>query len=272
MPMVREALGSGASGRYRREGGVAAETPRIDADTTALFLDFDGTLTEIAPTPDAVLMDAATRAALVRLAARLGGAVALVSGRPIADIDRHTRLDLPVAGGHGSERRDARGTRHAQGTPFDPACCAHLIALADREGLLVERKSHGLAVHYRNRPELGQEVVAVVDGMMPGLTGLRVIHGKMVVEILLEGADKGRALASYLSEPPFAGRRPLAVGDDRTDEDLFAAALAAGGTAIKIGEGPTCAPYRMPDTASFLRWLQAEAARLDAPLADEASA
>lgn len=241
------------------------DLPQIRAHETALFLDFDGTLVEIAPRPEDVLLAPGTRDALARLSRALGGAVALVSGRALADLDRHLApLVLPAAGAHGAERRDARGSFHMAEEAVEglgPVIAA-LEAFAAQEGLLVERKPGGISLHYRDRPEMAEDVRGLVDDIAGGSAALRVIHGKMVAEVAAAQCDKGRALSSFLAEPPFAGRLPLAIGDDTTDEDLFAAALAAGGTAIKIGTGSSVAPHRMASTGAFLEWLGAEAARL----------
>lgn len=236
----------------------APETPPApDLATAAFFLDFDGTLAPIAPRPDLARIGDGTRAILERLEAALGGALAIVSGRSLADLDALLApLVLPAAGSHGLERRTASGAiEAADGGPPLQAEIARIVAFGEARGLLVERKRAGVAVHYRERPELEAECLAEVDAAVARLAGVRAVHGKMLAEFALAGADKGSAVDAFMAEAPFKGRQPIFIGDDRTDEDGFRAAIAAGGQAIKIGPGPTAAPYRLPDIDAFLAWL-----------------
>lgn len=222
-----------------------------------MFLDFDGTLAPIAPRPDLARIGDGTRATLARLEAALAGALAIVSGRSLADLDALLApLVLPAAGSHGLERRTASGAiEAADGGPALQAEIDRIAAFGARHGLLVERKRAGVAVHYRERPELEAECLAEVDAAVARLPGVRAVHGKMLAEFALAGADKGSAVMAFMAEAPFAGRAPMFIGDDRTDEDGFRAALAAGGQAIKIGPGATAAPHRLPDIDAFLAWL-----------------
>jgi trehalose 6-phosphate phosphatase len=230
--------------------------PVLDA-RCALFLDFDGTLVDIAPTPDAVVVAPGLTDTLARLAQRLDGAVALISGRPIAQLDHWLApLALPAAGVHGAERRRPDGVIERRALPqLDRAAAvAQRMALA-YPGLLVERKSCAVALHYRGAPHcetLCRKAMHEAAGAEPGL---HVMHGKMVVEVLPRGVGKGQALAEFLLERPFAGRRPVFVGDDVTDESGFEAAQRAGGIAVRVGPGPSVAMHRLPTSAAVRRWL-----------------
>ena len=227
----------------------------------AFFLDFDGTLVEIAEHPDAVVLQSSTRLALGRLDTVLEGAIAIVSGREIEDIDRLLApLRLPVAGIHGSVRRSVSGTisRTLPAVPFVDTVAERLACLVgSSEGLVLERKSVSVALHYRARPELAATCHLAMERAIEGLEGVEVLGGRMVVEARCAGADKGSAIRAFLAEPPFAGRLPVFAGDDVTDEDAFAAVNLLGGISIKIGEEPSVAAHRFAATANFLDWLDA---------------
>ncbi len=213
----------------------------------ALFLDFDGTLVELAPTPDEVVIAPGLIEALGVIRDRLDGRLAIVSGRPIAQIDRMLApLTLPVAGVHGMERRDASGTMYYAPIPSFravEACALHLASIHPR--LRVEQKRGALALHYRQAPELEllcqSEMLAAV-GKCPGML---LLHGKMVIEVKPASASKGTAIRDFLAEPPFLGRRPLFAGDDTTDEVGFAYVQQAGGLGLKVGAGPSVARHRI---------------------------
>jgi trehalose 6-phosphate phosphatase len=260
----------GAADRLRRPRSAVQDPPRrglpppLPPDC-ALFLDLDGTLLDLAATPARVRVGHDVAALLRALAATLDGAVALITGRAIADVDRlFPGLCLPVAGQHGCERRAADGTRHRLATPERGLrrLRADIGRLAGRHsGLLLEDKGSTLALHYRGAPRLAgylhravRELVAAAaaDG-----TALQLQSGKDVVEIRPDGRDKGTAILDYLTEPPFAGRTPVFVGDDRTDEHGFAAVLHARGWAVKVGPGATRARYRLADVAAVRLWLAA---------------
>jgi len=233
-------------------------------DRPALFLDFDGTLVEIAATPDAVAVAPGLTATLARLAERLGGALAVVSGRPVAAIDGFLApLHLPVSGLHGLE------TRYAPGAPVERAApVPNMVALRGalaREpfphGVLVEDKDVTIAVHYRLAPHAEDLVRRRIATLTAGADDLAVLHGKMVVEVKPRGASKGTAVAALMAAPPFAGRVPVFVGDDVTDEDGFAGAEALGGFGIKVGPGPTRARERLPSVTAVQGWLAGLAKR-----------
>lgn len=237
----------------------ALSLPRIaDLGPIALFLDFDGTVVEIAERPHQVHVAPATLELLGRLARRLDGALAIVSGRPIADIDRlFAPLVLPVAGVHGLMRRDARGAMHGGGTGDDglgPVRAALELALPD---LLIEEKPGALAVHYRSHPERADPCLEAVSRVIAGRGDLELVQGKMVLEVKLKGASKGTAIAAFMHEPPFAGRLPVFAGDDVTDEDGFATVETMGGHSIKVGNGTTRARWRVESAAELIEWLGA---------------
>lgn len=225
----------------------------------ALFLDFDGTMVEIAPQPHAVQVPEPLISALRELDGYLQGAVAVISGRPIAQIDEFLRpLQLPVAGVHGAERRGADGAMHLLDThPLDLVEAAARALALQHPGLLVENKRGSLALHYRQRPELEEAVLQAMQQAVDASPGVTLLRGKMVAEAKPGGASKGRAIEAFLAEPPFAGRRPVFIGDDVTDEVGFSTVQHLGGLGIKVGEGATAAWHRVPDPATLLRELEA---------------
>ena len=232
----------------------------------AFFLDFDGTLVELAERPDAVRLAARTRDALTRLVDVTGGAVAIITGREIADLDRFVApLRLPAAGIHGLTRRGPTGESHAVPPVTDFLRYADEILeplVLQEPGLLLERKSNAVALHYRGRPDLEAACGSVMALLASACPGIQIKRGKMVFEAKPTGADKGTAILDFLKEPPFAGRRPLVAGDDETDEDAFAAVNLINGITIKIGPGETVAHHRAGDTKIFLDWLDATALSL----------
>ena len=252
---------------------ISARTPPASPDW-ALFLDVDGTLLPIAETPDGVARSDALCRTLSRLIPALGGAVALISGRTIANLDRlFAPLRLSAAGLHGLERRGVDGRLHLLG---EAAALDHLRAplaalAAEHPGLFLEDKGRALALHYRQAPGLEAEVkerIAALAG--PSSDELRLIHGKMVVEIKPRHADKGSAVRAFMAEPPFAGRTAVFLGDDVTDEDGFRAVNAMDGLSIHVGPGHsglaarTTARYQLSEVEQVWRWLEATADALTA--------
>lgn len=238
----------------------AGGAPPIDLLRGAsLFLDFDGTLVDIAERPDAVMVDAPLVTLLGRLANRLDGRLAIISGRPRAEIDAlFGGHRFAVGGSHGLELRWSDGRLDA---PAPPAGLHRVIAemrpLAETHpGILIEEKPFGVALHYRAAPEAEADARALA-GRLAAETGLSLQIGKMVVELRLAGADKGAALDTFMTEPPMRGTRPVFIGDDSTDEAAFAAAARAGGHGILVGAGPTVAHYVLPDVPTTRAWLQA---------------
>lgn len=239
----------------------AADLPAARTEW-AYFLDVDGTLIDIAETPAAAAVDAALLELLGRLHRASGGAVALVSGRALADLDhRLGACRLPLAGQHGLERRDAAGRLWIQPAPPEAKCAIRAALeplLARHSGLLLEDKGLTLALHYRQAPQLAETVRETMSRLVAEVgRGLVLQEGKCVVEVKPGGVDKGTAIADYLCEPPFAGRRPVFIGDDLNDEHGFAVVNRALGLSIKVGSGDTCAQHRLRDVAAVRGWLAA---------------
>lgn len=234
-----------------------------DWHQNALFLDFDGTLAPIVPRPEDAAASADTCRAVARIAELADGAVAILSGRDLVDLDRRlTPLVLPAAGSHGAVRRDATGKLHRTEIATDDLAKAVTLLeqFAVPRDLLVEHKTGAVTVHYRNRPEQAEPARKLVDAITADAPALRAIHGNMVSEIATCSANKGHALRDFMDEPPFAGRVPVMVGDDTTDEDAFRVAEALGGAGLKIGGGETVATYRLSEIGDFLDWLHRSAA------------
>ncbi len=239
---------------------AGAPAPDIAAGW-ALFLDVDGTLLEIAPTPDATTVPAGLKELLASLQRAAGGALALVSGRSLAQLDTlFAPLQLPAAGLHGMERRTASGTR--QDAPaqreIPPATREHLLsAVSHHPGLLLEDKGATLALHYRLAPDL-QETARRTMAVALEQAGPRyaLLDGKMVIELKLADASKCRAIAAFMRELPFAGRAPIFVGDDHTDEAGFEYVNRVGGLSIQIGATPPRgAIYHLADVPAMHAWL-----------------
>ena len=236
--------------------------PAAQCQRTALFLDVDGTLLELARTPDTVVVTDALRALLAALEHALGGALALVSGRRIDDLDRvFTPLALPAAGIHGLERRAADGSRRAPPeSSWRADIAARLETFAARHpGLRLEDKGHALALHYRAAPALGAEAGAFCETLVQRAhSPLRLLRGKRVFEFIPDGYDKGSAITEFMHELPFTGRHPVFIGDDVTDEAGFAAVNRLGGRSIRVGTtNGSCAFESLPDVAAVHAWLQA---------------
>ncbi len=236
--------------------------PKLDG-LAALFLDVDGTLLEIAARSDLVRAPPELPALLGDLGAERGGALALISGRPLAELDRLFQPWCGAAAGvHGSERRRADGTfadhTDVAATVAIDQIRPRLTAFAcARSGLLLEDKHSALALHYRAAPERAAEVRALAETLCRQAGSvLRLIVGKMVVEFRPSGTNKGTAIAAFLSESPFLGRRPVFLGDDATDEDGFEEIARRGGVGIRVGEpAKTRASYALPSVAAVLAWL-----------------
>lgn len=241
----------------------AAPPPVADPDTDALFLDYDGTLVGIAATPEAATADDELRDLLAALDRRWTGALALVSGRRVADLDRLLEpVRLTVAGAHGLELRLRDGAEFVVGDAaavLDRAK-AELQALHARNpGTLVEDKRLTVAFHYRGAPAAADEAQALAAQLVEASGGsLQLLPGKMVVELLPAGCDKGRAVDDLLKTPAFAGRRPVFVGDDVTDEAGFVVSNERGGMSVRVGAGDreTAADWRLDDVAATREWLQ----------------
>lgn len=231
----------------------------------AYFLDMDGTLVDITGSPDAIQVDDPLLALVARLHAASGGALALVSGRALADLDRRFGAGrLPAAGQHGLERRDAMGGLHAAASA-DPTEREELLQrltplLSRHPALVLEDKGLSLALHYRQAPRLAAYAHRLARSLVASRAGrLHLQRGKRVVEIRPRGVDKGSAILDFMAEPPFRGRRPVFVGDDITDEHGFEAVNRLNGVSVKVGRGQTLARWRLPDIGSVRSWLGAAA-------------
>ncbi|UOA21054.1 Trehalose-6-phosphate phosphatase (plasmid) [Sulfitobacter indolifex] len=232
--------------------------PLIPVQRHAFFLDLDGTLAPIVDNPEDACLPDRTRQLLTRLVAATDGAVAVISGRALADVDGILgALRLPVSGSHGLELRlgaDDHVTTQDAGIPTEVIDRVEKFALL--QGVTSERKPGAIAVHYRKAPDQGDACRAFVDRLTSENASLRGLHGKMVSEVALKGVDKGGAVERFMASPVFADRLPVMVGDDVTDEDGFRAAQALGGFGIKIGQGSTQAQHRIDDVAGFADWLE----------------
>ena len=206
----------------------------------ALLLDLDGTLLDIAPTPDSVQVPPALPDTLRTLGTRLGGALAIISGRTVAEVDALLGAVPPaVAGEHGGALRRAPGA--ALERPDLPAAPqawrdAAQRLVAAHQGALLEHKPRGFVVHYRLAPEAGPTLHAALAALLAGQAAFDLMQAHMAWEVRPRGADKGTAVAALLRAAPFAGRLPVFIGDDVTDRDAIAAAAALGGTGMLVAD------------------------------------
>ena len=235
--------------------------PPAPADDWALFLDVDGCLVDLADTPDAVRLPRRLPDVLARLADRLDGAVALVSGRPRAGLDA-LFAPLPVrgAGLHGLELRNGERSRPAPDAhPALAGIRAEAAEIARQyPGAIVEEKGPALALHWRMAPAARDALRGLAEAALPRLPGYRLQHGASVVELRPGGGDKGSAIAALLQEPPFRGRVPVFAGDDITDESGFAVVNAHGGVSVLVGtREPSAAHYALRSPGAVRRWLAA---------------
>lgn len=242
-------------------------TDAVDTDLTtlgltaddALFLDFDGTLAELGPDPDAIVLPPGIAEALDRLAARLGGALALVSGRDIRDLASRTPGSLWRLGGHGLETVPPGGSIPSAPPPLQDAVLAPLRAVAQSPGVRLELKGPVAALHYRAAPDAEAACLDAARSAASLAPDLVAQAGKMVVEVKPASAHKGTALRRLMQSPPFQGRRPIMIGDDTTDEDAIAAAQVLGGVGIKVGSGQSLARLRSASPETVREWISREA-------------
>jgi|SRR5271165_1744874 len=244
-----------------RDGVIACERqvpPPLDRGH-ALFLDFDGTLVEIAPTPDLVRVPAGLPHLLGELAARLDGAVAVVSGRPLDElILMLAPFTGTIIGQHGLECRhgDGRKNRLVARPELRRALSTLAEFAAKHDGVMLEDKGGTLALHYRRAPSLGTLCRAIVQ-QAADTSGevLAAVAGKMVIELMPRSGGKGRAIIALLADAPFHGRLPVFIGDDTTDEDGFAAVNRLGGVSVHVGGGATIARHSLATVRDVLAWL-----------------
>ncbi|NVE94336.1 trehalose-phosphatase [Altererythrobacter lutimaris] len=228
------------------------------AEPVALFLDFDGTLVEIASSPDAISVPTSLPGALRQLSQQLEGRLAVVSGRSLEDLSKHLGEDLQVAqaGSHGAARRFADGSplgAEPDGLPDEVVTA--LEDFAASKNLRYEAKTHGGALHYRENPEAGDAAHEFAEHIAAANT-LAIKTGKCVVELVHKGADKASAVRAFMEQSPFAGATPVFLGDDVTDEDGFAACEALGGCGILVGDPrDTNARYGLASVSQTHQWL-----------------
>jgi trehalose 6-phosphate phosphatase len=241
-------------------------------ETVALFLDVDGTLLDIAPVPEAVKVPEGLCPALSALHLRLNGALAIVSGRPIKQIDQLFKpLVLPASGEHGFE---VRRIPHEKVERFQPPTALNLLRPGVTElvrkflGVTPEYKTGTIALHYRQVPQQAAAVRAAIDAMIDAYSeDFEIQTGKMVFEIKPRNVDKGRAIAQMMMAPPFESRIPVFIGDDDTDSHGFVAVRKLGGRAIHVGAGHPAADRALPSPAHVRAWLMRLAKQMSAAAA-----
>jgi len=208
-----------------------------DLRKSALLLDVDGTIVDIAPAPDAVRVPGSLKDALSRLVAATEGAVALVSGRRIADLDRlFAPLPLALVGGHGAELRLRDGAKGRKTPQLDAELRRRLAALA-RAGVVAEDKGFSVALHFRQAPEREKPLRDAVAKLCaePWPAPVEMLPGKAVIEVKPAGFTKATGVRALMKHAPFAGRRPIFIGDDTTDETVFAIMPELDGIAFSVG-------------------------------------
>lgn len=232
--------------------------PEQGADL-AYFLDVDGTLLSIAASPELAVPNAAVCDLLSRLSAASEGALALVSGRPLRELDRmFAPHRFPTAAQHGAELRfpDGKVTWWETHLPALHAIGTKLRKLAASDARIrIEDKGLAIGLHYRSAPQLGKRLAPAMLELLAPYPMLRLQPGKCVLEICAADSGKGRAVENFMHHPPFAGRKPVYIGDDLTDESGFTAVNNLNGISIKVGGEPTVAQYRLPDPSAVRGWL-----------------
>lgn len=268
--IIAKTPGPGTSGNVRSaESAQNSEpdhdalmtNPPVDLSKIAILLDIDGTLLDIAPTPHEVHVSDQLLQVLQRLSLRLNGALAFISGRSLADIDRiFAPLKFPAVGGHGAEIRplaDSRSYRQ-RSAPLDDKLKARFSEIARMgPGIIVEDKDYSIAIHYRLAPQLGGSVVKSVAAICEkwNCDYLDILPGKSVIEIKPRGFDKGTGLRELMTSAPFAGRRPFFVGDDITDEAAFAALPEFSGVGFSVGGIVPGASFNFDGPKDVRLWL-----------------
>lgn len=214
---------------------------------------------ELAETPDEIAVPSKLGPLLGRLRTALGGRLAIVSGRSIADLERHLDCSgVAISGSHGLELRLSNGELIPLAPPTDLAASAEKIRRFASEipGLLVECKPASIAVHFRKAPLEAERVERFMTALARA-DELALQPGKMVLELRPKGAHKGDAVRAFMAEPEFGGARPLFMGDDVTDEDAFEAVRDMGGAGILVGPArASAAQYRLESVAAAARWLE----------------
>jgi trehalose 6-phosphate phosphatase len=241
-----------------------SEPPPLDAGIYSILLDFDGTLVDFAPHPDAIALRPGTGDLLRRLTEYFRGAVALVSGRRIESLDRFLApLKLAAIGVHGQEARRYGGTVVTRTPNPELGTARQRIAdsLPENDPLLFEDKKSALVLHYRTCPEERGRALEIARRAIEGLAQLTVVEGHAIAEVREKNVSKADAVSIVAGWPEFAGRMPVFIGDDTTDEDGFRAATESGGFGIKVGAGETAARFRLADVGAVHEWLAMSAGR-----------
>jgi len=226
---------------------------------SALFLDIDGTLLDMARIPKAVVVPDELMAALKKLHGALDGALAFVSGRPLREIDRlFAPLCAPAVGCHGAEIRGGNGKIHTLTGPIGENIRAVFYALAEAHaGTMLEDKTYVLALHYRLAPEARSALEAALESHQGLFVAENIVlqHGKSVIEAKHSGSDKGVGVRALLQEPPFLGRVPVFGGDDTTDMDVFRILPELGGEGFSVGRRFQGVAYQFSSPRAVRQWL-----------------
>lgn len=234
--------------------------PALDTQKNSLLLDFDGTLVDLGERPDTVVVDERLSTLLAQLSNRFGGRLALVSGRSVDQLIGlfgQPSAGMALIGSHGAEI--VTSTRRS--APIPPLSLTEVQrelenAFGKREGIVIEVKSYGIALHYRTVPDEEPAVRALASRLIRDVD-LELQEGKMMIEVRVPGVDKGKGIAALMGEPPFAGTIPVFAGDDVTDEAGFVAVARLSGIGVLVGpKRPTAATCRLDDVAAVHTWLE----------------
>ncbi|MGP3593363.1 trehalose-phosphatase [Vagococcus sp. WN89Y] len=234
--------------------------PPLFSGKFAYFFDLDGTLADIKPHPDEVTIPDDVLARLSLLAELNDGALALISGRSITELEQLSQpYHFPLAGVHGAERRDINGHTHRISLPDNirlPLEKALRQELAALDGVELEVKGMAFALHYRQGPQHESTLYELAKNVVARYPELAMQPGKCVIELKPAGINKGEAIAEFLRSAPFAGKTPVFLGDDLTDEHGFVVVNKLGGISIKVGAGATQAKWRLARVQDVYQWLE----------------